>query len=430
MIKRFSPLLKGTYCALWLLVISLSSAGQPTSPHTVKGIVTDITNGEPIPGAHIYLRNHDYIGDAAKSDGSFSILVPLYAAEDYIVISALGYTTREVSLVSLGSLEQPISFSLNRVPIMLHEIFVTAKRYDLRKICERALQSIPRNYPNRIHFLEGLYRKVETDSLGYTGLVEAQIAIRDTGYKGETVNTQIEVLQARFGDSVIELDSINLKLMDALRTKFGSSHYKSLHHFYESNSLRHYNTPHTVFNKKGFTQVYENLTDENFGWDLENVSIIDGDTILHIHYRFFPPGSKKVQDEIRLSVNLSDYAIIEYSRRMFEWSGTVKFQKLPDNRYYPYYIRSVSPSLVDRGNQYVTIETFEADLTETQTRRKLNRKNMEDRMQSFDVAKFSYDSSFWGQYFNKHPHPLDSAIIKDLEQSRPLTEQFHNKSTP
>ena len=389
---------------------------------TIHGVVTDGTDNSPITAANVYLKNHDHIGTYTGPDGTFSLQIPTYVKNDYLVISSIGYEA--IDLNRLADVNGTAKVTLNRMSILLEEVIVRANQYKVEEICQRALHKISDNYPQTPHYIEGFYRKISTDSVQYTGLVEAVIGVKDPGYQRKPEDIQIGVLQSRYGDNMIKTDSISMQVGNVLSERLGVAAAKSLHRFYESNLIRLYNKPYTLFSKQGRLFEFKNNPNGiSEKAEIENITIEDGDTILHIFSKSFTP--ERTLDAIYVSINLRDNAVVEFTRGLFEDRVTVKFKKLIDGRYYPYFIRLVSPVLFDKnkGARYYDIETFEVDLIQDNVSRKKRIAPAEDRTETFSPPN-SYNSSFWRGYMATKPRRLDNDVLTSLERIRPLEVQF------
>jgi CarboxypepD_reg-like domain len=252
---------------------------QDNAIHRIKGVVKDASDGQPIMDVMVFLKNYDHIGTFTNTNGEFTIAIPAHVQEDDLYFSVLGYTQEEVGINSI-SLDSTLVIYLKGMPILLQEVVVTAPRYDLEQICQKALQNMAKNYPDKDHLLEGFYRKVSTDSLQYTGLVEAFVRIKDSKYRKDHENIQIEVLQSRHGDNYLETDSIAMKVMKKMRERFNTPSYKSLHRFYLSDYIRWYNKPSTVFHNNGKTFFSNSLkTGIREEFKLKSISTVGADTI-------------------------------------------------------------------------------------------------------------------------------------------------------
>lgn len=398
-----------------------------TYQRTLDGTVVDASNEQPIAGASIYVRNHHHIGVHADANGNFSIAIPSFIQDDYLVISAVGYEKKIIDLTLLLDFSGAVTLFLHPKTIILKEVPVSGKGHDLQSICKEALLKLPGNYPRKTHYLTGFYRKISTDSMHYTGLVEAIVGIKDPGYQKGPENVKIEVLRARYADNLIQQNTAAMKAGDMLSEHYGVSSAKSLHRFYESNLIRLFTEPYSLFNRRGqlFTfdgekkgvQERVNLTD---------VTIDDGDTILHIYSECLVAGRRL--DALTIAISLQDKAILEFTRGSFGNMVNVRFKKLRNGRYYPSYVRLITPVLyqAEKKQKYFDIETLYVDTIETDVRRIPKITDAEERQKTFSPAGNPYDPMFWSTYLNAQPRSLDDDILKSLEKRRPLSEQFRH----
>ncbi len=414
----------------WLIVIffqvsAFHVSSQDSVQRIIHGIVTDANDLEPIAAANVFIKNHDHIGVSTDENGKFSLVIPVYIQDDFLTISSIGYETVMIDLNSIASEGGTIQFSLNRISILLDEVIIKSKHYDVEQICQQAIKKLSKNYPHKEHYIQGFYRKVSTDSIRYTGLVEAVIGIDDPGYKKSTEDIRIKALQTRHGDNLIRTDSVAFAVGNVLSERYGVAAAKSLHRFYESNLIRLYNKPYTLFNKDGrlflFDDHADGITEKA---EIENITYEDGDTILHIYSQSF--SFKTKLDEIHVSINLRDNAIVEFTRGIFDDKVTVKFRRSAQGRYYPYFIRLVRPTLFDKnkGSRYYDIETFEVDFVDIDHHKARKAKSSEDRSATFSPNQASYDPEYWIRYMTDSPRPLDNDVLMSLERTRPLEEQF------
>ena len=397
---------------------------------TIQGIVTDAAGDSPISNASVYSKTYDHIGSYTGADGSFQLSIPPYAQHDILIISSIGFQSQELSIADLRG-KKNIRVLLKPMTITLDEVTVLDKRiFDLEKICLTAVKQIPNNYPNTQHYIAGFYRKVSTDSTKFTGLVEAQLGIVDKGYKTDAKNLQIQVLAARHGDNTIVWDSLLLKMGKKMKFDFNPSAFQSLHRLYEANLIRLYNNPGTFFNAgAGLFDKKLKTSGIRTQARLADISIVNGDTVLHIDYRWLAPNDQTL-DVIQMAINLRDHAIVEYTRGIFGERVQLKFRKHTDGRYYPIYIKRVTPVIYDKARykRYYNIEILEIEEIESKSSKKLNSATLEDRAVDFDATRHTYDSLFWDHYSKRAPHPLEPGILKSLEERTPLKQQFkHNK---
>ena len=79
---------------------------QQQKKRTVTGTVTDISDGSPIIGANITLKGSK-TGVITDLNGNFSIQVN--SSKDLLVVSYIGYKTREVPVEDLGIINIKLS---------------------------------------------------------------------------------------------------------------------------------------------------------------------------------------------------------------------------------------------------------------------------------------------------------------------------------
>lgn len=115
---------------LLMFCISLTSFGQTQS---VRGVIT--SDGEPVPGALVAVKGTQR-GTVTAIDGSFSIDA---SAGETLVVSFVGYTTREVAVVG-GQTTYNVSLSLSTSD--LSEVVVVGYGSQIKKEVTGAIQSI------------------------------------------------------------------------------------------------------------------------------------------------------------------------------------------------------------------------------------------------------------------------------------------------
>lgn len=415
--------------SFFLMASGLNAIAQTESTFLIRGRVIDATDGSAIGSANVFIENHDHIGAATDQRGYFALRIPTFIFDDYLVVSALGYTRKRMSVELLKRNSETV-FEMDRMSILLNDVVVIGNRYDIEAICKEAVRRIPGNYPHKTHYINGFYRRVSTDSTQYTGLVEAIVGIIDPGYKNSSEDVRIQVYQSRCGDNALKIDALGEKVGNEISEQNSVSSAKSLHRFYESNLIRMYSKPFTVFNEQGMAFAFQK---ENNGItekaELQGTTVYNGDTILHILVT--SNASEEQLDAIELSINLSDMAIVEFTRGIFDDKVNVKFVKNDDGRYYPNMIRLITPTLFESSkNRYFDIEILRVDIIKN-TPKSIPKINQGlDRMGSFRPEGFSYDAVFWTQYFNDHALyiDLDNDVLRSLERFRPLEQQYKNKA--
>ncbi|MEO0338626.1 MAG: TonB-dependent receptor, partial [Bacteroidota bacterium] len=106
----------------------------------ISGKVLDSDGGSSLPGANVYLKNDITIGSITDIDGNFKVPgVPV--GEQIIVVSYLGYETKEMSVsVAAGELTE-VEIKLSPTSIMGQEVVITAQLLGQAKAINQQLNS-------------------------------------------------------------------------------------------------------------------------------------------------------------------------------------------------------------------------------------------------------------------------------------------------
>ena len=107
------------------LSFCLTTFSQVTEKTVIKGLVTDVLTGYPIPFASVFLKGTT-IGTLTDNNGIYRIESNL--AADTISCSFIGYT-RESRRIRIG-IEQTIDLQMALTSINLDEVIVKAKKKD------------------------------------------------------------------------------------------------------------------------------------------------------------------------------------------------------------------------------------------------------------------------------------------------------------
>ena len=106
------------------LLVSLFSVAQGQTTGKLTGLVTDISSGDPLPGANIILDNTQY-GTASSNDGRFNIInVPpnLYS----ISVMMIGYKTVKINDVRI-SVNRTVTLNINMEQTVIEGETVTVE---------------------------------------------------------------------------------------------------------------------------------------------------------------------------------------------------------------------------------------------------------------------------------------------------------------
>ncbi len=392
----------------------------------IKGVVKDKENKTPLPGAVCFFKNNEHIGNLTNPSGYFKVKYPKELSYDSLIISMLGYNKQSVLVQSLNPADTLV-FLLARNAIVLKDILIQDEKFDLKQLMLTAIENIPKNFPNKPHLLEALYRKVSTHNNQYTHLEEAVIRIQDYNYKILPNSTKIEVLAYRESKDWGDIDSLTVKTLSKARTS-GYTNWQTafnpLHKLYENNNIRLFNQEDTRFNLKSFKKFIDSYLAK-----LVDVYTVDKDTIFHIAFNDNAFASTP-SGRNYLKINMTDYAIIEFQisgqrHGHILYQKLLKFQKI-GGRYYPKFLKVISPRLINRdtedGEYDIAIIWF--DSVAIKDFEKIKPKRAIDRLDKQGYKNSNYDPAFWIDLEMLNKYPLEQGILKSLESHQPLKEQF------
>jgi len=176
---------------LALLFLSVGQLAAQDFEDFFYGKLVDSTTSEPVVFATVRVKAKA-LGVISNNDGGFKIPREFQFEGDSLVLSSMGYRTKELAFASLDKNDvntvilQPSVFELS-------EATVTARKKRLlsgkakgslsaEEIVKRAIARIPANYPQKPFALTGYYRDYQFKDKTYSNLNEALIEVMDKGF--------------------------------------------------------------------------------------------------------------------------------------------------------------------------------------------------------------------------------------------------------
>ncbi|MEO1011731.1 MAG: carboxypeptidase-like regulatory domain-containing protein [Bacteroidota bacterium] len=149
----------------------------------VYGKLLDARTEEPVVFATIRIKGKDK-GVVSNKDGGFRIPIRFKELGDSLVISSMGYQKKEISLGKLLPRHLniikmlPGTFHLDEAVIQARK----GKALSARAVVKRAIEAIPRNFPQKMFSLVGYYRDYQLDeNRDYVNLNEGMLEVFDQG---------------------------------------------------------------------------------------------------------------------------------------------------------------------------------------------------------------------------------------------------------
>jgi hypothetical protein len=378
---------------------------------TVSARVVDRETNEPLGYASVGLKSVP-IGTISNEQGEFDFHMPSEYRNEVMVISMLGYKNFEAPVWSLTRDTQIIK--MEKSPIVLDEV-VVSDTLSGQDILEIALARIEKNYPMKPFLLEGFYRDVKKVGGTYISLLEAAVKIYDEDYSEprnkyklrETVRL-VEVRQSLGYESrfTTYFDQDNL-LEDLL--------------LHNNIRYRHFEDGEEVFSK----MVREKSSYYN---DREAYAIsYNGDYFM------------------RLFIDKEDFSIIHMEfeqgfeddylgkrKDLFSKFAGIKkkidFRKF-QGKMYPSFISVTSKiNWYDLETNELKFETelFQQLLINKVTPDPKERIRSTEKMRNYGLQfqDRPYNKKFWDNYNFIKETPIDQEVLRDLEKTGPLRQQF------
>ncbi|WP_420576372.1 carboxypeptidase-like regulatory domain-containing protein [Ekhidna sp.] len=432
---------------LFLLFDSYYSLGQNSS-NKLKGSILDRNDSSGLEFAHVYLKNST-IGTYTNTNGEFLFYYPDSLAQDTLVVSRIGYTSYNLALGERDTTTTDLSIYLSESKDYLDEVVVYAKKDTVVSIVKKAIKRFRKNYPTRLHYLEGFYRELSLKGDEYTRLIEASVGITENSYRKAETKTKIKVRQIRKSEDYRDY-SIKAKLyLAAMKLAMGESFadYNNLSKMLKMNFAK--------IDRGKITIWFEELNFiEAFDFEIAKVTVENGHKRMHISFQMPLTASAVSYSAGELVINMEDYAIIEwkygqiphpskaikkldvmYYKGRFHRHNHIIYSKIED-KYYPTFFEMYEPIL--KGEKHVYEDgrkeyqfdkiTFMVNQVITRKRdfdRIKNREALEEDLDLYDTDH-SYDPEFWANYNLLLLDPLLKPAKEDLEKEKSLETQFED----
>ena len=204
--------LRGLSLYITLLAISLFSldiplSAQSRSYHEYRGKVIDEHTGAPLIFATISIAGTN-IATVSNAEGEFILKVPKNKSDRDLLISYIGYKSKNIPLSELNAKNNKIRLEL--LSVSLAEINVFPK--DAKLLMQAVLARKRENYMQYPTLMTAFYRETIKKRRTYASLTEAVLQIYKQPYKN-MLQDHIKLLKARKNADYSKLDTLVFKLM-------------------------------------------------------------------------------------------------------------------------------------------------------------------------------------------------------------------------
>ena len=389
----------------------------------IKGKVIDRESKAILPYANIYIKDRS-IGTISNQEGEFSFKIPDAARNDTLIISYLGYENYKRIISQINDMV----FYLTPSPIGLNEIIVS----DLTAegIVKKAIASIEINYPVEPYISKAFYRdwKVRestTPDSSRASLIEAAISIYDKGFGN---------VKKRSGTEEVFLDEVR-------RNRTAGSIYNYLNLLLEQNFVRHIQSKNigNIYPPFDFKHLVNYRIGEVVSQESGNAFKINADlpgglgayelyidtesfAIVRINFK------GQMQNNFVLGVDSA--FTLQKTHHLIFVDNTLIFRRY-GNRYFLSYLKlnwktrtrsDITGELTDRREFYQEllvndIVTENVKLRKDELKYPMSRASLETQVRP-------YNEAFWKNFNTVKERPLDMRLLKLLENSESIENQF------
>lgn len=405
------------WMAFWILAVS--SAGISHAQHTLTGIVSDASNGEPLPYASVVIKDKN-TGTITNALGEFDLNFTEELFDDTLNITMLGYQGYAAPLNKID-LKHILKVRLRSASFLLKEVVVLSGE-GLQEKVRTALKNVPQNYPREPFSIEGFYMEIKKANGKYVSLIEAAVNIYDkNGYSHVKMKNHHRLNDIEEKGSIISIRKSLDYLQEPLEVQFGLQN-NLLAYLLAENPIRY---PTHSFISEDFNTIHERTLSH------------DGIKVYEIT-KTLPQGERKIYLD---SSTLGILSIVEkwpgnYHQRKisdsvsllyYDLDKTVTYRKMKGLLYPEHLKISWRVEKISAKNKTIVLSlenSLELLINKIIVDDVTKIKDGQMELTSLQWQTGKYDSNFWKHYNLLKDTPLNRQIVEDLEKGIPLEEQF------
>jgi hypothetical protein len=201
----------------------------------IKGNVYDHLGNKPVPYASVGILEEN-MGTITNADGYFVLKVPARYAGSSLLVSHMGYMSREIPIELLD--EQKVDIFLERRIISLQEVII---RYiDPVAIISKAMQQRSVNNANEPVYMTTFYREGVRKNERYISYSEAVFKVYKSSFRLSESADQIKLLKSRKVQNTSQKDTVMLKLKAGILSGLQLDIVKSIPDFLDLTDVPEY----------------------------------------------------------------------------------------------------------------------------------------------------------------------------------------------
>ena len=327
------------------LIFFLTSLNLFSQQVSIIGKIADTETGEGVSFAHIGICGKS-VGVVANENGDYEFHIPNNVIDDTLCATAIGYEIFKIpvsNLIGISTYDIPLQPQIS----YLDDVLIKDERITGKRVIEKAIQKINKNYPKKPFILEGYYRDYLKKNREYVSILEGAFSIDDKGFKQSIDKTSIKINQLRYSKDYIRYlteyvtefneDSTKL-LMHGISPTFKGNEFSNL---YYHNPIRNHSS------SVPFIGIFDTFAQRNYDFEIEYYTYVGDKEVYVIN---IAPSKKfrftHVSIKGKIYIRTDNYAIVKFNYAYFvtkrletkKWFElNVEYREFENKMYLKYY---------------------------------------------------------------------------------------------
>lgn len=312
---------------------------------SIKGKIADLETGVGVSFAHIGICEKS-IGTVANDNGEYEFHIPDKVLDDTLCATAIGYETYKIPVSDLKGVTLH-DIQLRHQISFLDDILIKDERVTGKRVIQKAIARINKNYPKKPFVLDGYYRDYLKKNNEYISFLEGAFSIDDKGFRKPIDKTNIKINQLRYSKDYIKYlteyvtefnrDSTKL-LMHGVSPAFRGNEFSNL---YYHNPIRNHGV------SVPFIGIFDTFWQRNYDFEIDYYTYVNDKEVYVINvapsknFRF-----THVSISGKLFIRTDNYAIVKFNYAYFvtkrletkKWFElNVEYREFEEKMYLKYY---------------------------------------------------------------------------------------------
>ena len=291
------------------LCFSIGSAQQNLQ---VKGIVIDMKNGNAVPFAHVGICDKA-IGTVSNVDGAFILKIAPYYLNDTLCVSAIGFHTYKIVISKIQKDDDKIIELIPQTSV-LQEVIISDKKITGKRVVQKAIDRIYKNYPSKKFILDGYYKDYLKRNNEYISLLEGAFSVQDMGFRTLDTKTRLKIHQMRYSESYVKnyekylfkaADDTLKEVIEGVSPMFYANEFFN---------MRYHNPIRNKNDIVPFVGIFNDFSESNYEFDIAYYTYVDGEEVYVVTFK---PKSEYNYQHINvfgeIYIRVKDHAIMKFN---------------------------------------------------------------------------------------------------------------------